>query len=220
MAIGGVVHKTLAKVLGLRRDGRPVTTLETYAVPYLQKERYPPENGDELRAEHLPEIIDHLECALSLIPADSEVLEIEEYFKFPFRLNAIEHDLNLLSRVDLIIRHGDTGTVDHIDFKTGFTGGSQLQNIVARLTVAHDLDLRGEQLRTVNILTQSREYQVWPVAPDDVSKTWAVIKDTIGNIALDTAWQARPDPWVCQRCDFRPVCDKAVASPDSDEFDS
>jgi CRISPR/Cas system-associated exonuclease Cas4 (RecB family) len=139
---------------------------------------------------------------------------VEESFKYPFTLTSLATGMALMSRVDLIIRHGADGVVDHIDFKTGSYGGDAWQNFIARLTVAHGREVRGDQLRTVNILTKSLEYKVIPLDPSEKHHTWETIKQAIRELAEDSAWHARPDPWSCRFCDFRPACSWAAPLPD------
>lgn len=213
MAIGGVVHKAIAQSLRLRRDRRPPEPIESHVDRYLRQEPYPVVGGDEIRAEHRPEIISHVECALDLLPPDAEILDVEENYRLPFRHAVSPRQLTLLSKVDLVIRHGPEGVIDHIDFKTGAYGGDDWQNAIARMTVAFERKLRGEQLRTVNILTKSGEYAVVPLSEKDKTHSWELIRHTVGGLATDTSWTARPDQWNCRICDFRSACSWA-AQPD------
>jgi hypothetical protein len=89
LAIGSVTHKALAEIFRQRRDGRDGASIESYVTPYLQRERYPLENGDELRMEHLPIIIDHVNTALHALPSGSEIIDVEREFSYTFTTSRI-----------------------------------------------------------------------------------------------------------------------------------
>jgi CRISPR/Cas system-associated exonuclease Cas4 (RecB family) len=208
LAIGGVAHKALAEIFRQRRDNVPEQTIESHVDRYIRLERYPQENGDQLRLEHAPIVASHVEQALDLLPSDAIILEVERPFDFVFINSQLSDPISIESRVDLVIRHGD-GIVDHIDFKTGSQSGDIIQNFVSRVTVANSLEIGGEKLRTVNVLTKTGEYQVIPADRKQHANTWELVKDTICRLSVDSEWTPRPEPAICRWCDFRPICKHA-----------
>ena len=217
LVIGGVTHKALAEIFRNRRDGLVPQSHEANATRFLERENYPKPDGDALRAEHLPIIIGHIERALATLPADAEILDVEQPYQYLFQSSAIPDPVALEARVDLVIRHGD-GLVDHIDFKTGAQPGDIIQNFVSRVTVANCLKVPSEKLRTVNVLTKSGEYEVVPSDRRQHAHTWDLVKDTIASLAVDSEWEPRPDPPICRWCDFHPVCEFAQLE-DPDGYD-
>lgn len=215
LAIGSVTHKALAELFRQRRDGRDGGRIESYVTPYLQKERYPLDNGDVLRTEHLPIIINHVETALDVLPAGAEIVDVEREFDYTFSNSEIGEDVTICARVDLVIRQSG-GVVDHIDFKTGTQSGDIIQNFVSRVTVASHLDIPSEKLRTVNVLTKSGVYEVVPSSRNQHVHTWDLVKDTIQRLSVDAEWAPNPDPPICRWCDFRSICEHAQLESDSD----
>jgi hypothetical protein len=217
LAIGGVTHKVLAEVFRNRRDGLPAHPTNSLIERYIKLERYPTENGDELRAEHSPIIGNHVEQALDLLPAGAIVVDVERPFDYAFISGGLSDPVSVESRVDLVIRHGD-GVFDHIDFKTGSQSGDIIQNFISRVTVANSLDLPSAKLRTVNVLTKSGEYEVIPSDRKQHEHTWHLVKDTIIRLSVDTEWTPRPEPAVCRWCDFRSICSHAEPDTTDDGF--
>lgn len=208
LAIGGVTHKALAEILRKRRDGLMPESHEACVDRYIRRERYPPEAADALRAEHVPVILTHIDVALAALPAGAEIVDVEQEFTFPFHYPEVGGNVTLAARVDLVIRHGDT--VDHIDFKTGGQGGDPIQNLISRVTVQNRYRVDSQQLRTVNVLTRSGEYQLVPAERKAHADTWQIVRREIGKLAVDTEWIARPEPSICRFCDFSPRCDFAI----------
>ena len=124
-----------------RQHGR--TSHRGYVERYIRLERYPKENGDQLRSEHAPIVASHVDRALGLLPSDAIILEVERPFDFVFINSQLPDPISIESRVDLVIRHGD-GIVDHIDFKTGSQSGDIIQNFISRVTVANSFEIAGE----------------------------------------------------------------------------
>ena len=213
LTIGGVAHKAMAEFFRDVRDNLPLQSVEAYADQYIRKEKYPAAGADELRAEHLPLIVGHVERGIESLPADYEIEAVEHEYDFAFRPPRVETDVGVVARVDLVVRHGD-GMVDHIDFKTGGQGGDLIQNFLSRLTVANHLKMPSEKLRTVNVLTRSGSYEVVPSDRDQHLHTWDVVRGTISDLAHESAWNARPDPQVCRLCDFNLLCEAADVGSD------
>lgn len=215
LAIGSVTHKTLAEIFRRRRDGQDGASIESYVMPYLEKERYPPDTGDALRMEHLPIIVGHVERALGALPADAEILHVEEEFDYaPKRIRELE-SITIAAKVDVVIRH-EAGIVDHIDFKTGSQGGDPLQNYLCRVTVGTSLGLAPDQLRTVNVLTKNGVYDVAPNSRRAHENIWDIVQTQICSLSVDTEWAPRPDPAVCRWCTYRSICESAELESDSD----
>jgi CRISPR/Cas system-associated exonuclease Cas4 (RecB family) len=205
LAVGGVAHKALAELFRNRRDGLIPSSIEAHVDRYIRLERYPDGCGDDLRREHAPQIIGHVERALAVLPDRADVLEVEHEFDFTFWHPGAGANATLKSRVDLVVRHGD-GIVDHVDYKTGKQGGDPIQNIISRVTVQRHLDLPSEQLRTVNVLTATGEYQIVPSDRAAHASTWQIVLREIGRLACDQEWTPRPEPSVCRWCDYKPLC--------------
>lgn len=218
LVIGSVTHKALATRFRQLRDGLPRDSLESCATGHLLREKYPPDTADELRAEHLPVIMGHMERALAVLPPDMEVLHVEKEFAYRTSFSSIAESVSLVAKVDLVIAHGGDGVVDHVDFKTGGQTGDLFQNVLSRVTVAHGLGVRDAQLRTVNLMTKSSEYQVVPSHRDDHRSTWQVIRESIASLASDDSWVGASDPVICRWCEFNKVCDSA-ANDSSDDDD-
>jgi CRISPR/Cas system-associated exonuclease Cas4 (RecB family) len=209
LAIGGVSHKVLAEIFRNRRDGLPEQPIDSLIERYIKLERYPKENGDDLRVEHSSIIASHVEQALDLLPDGAIVVEVERPFDYVFISSGLSDPVTIESRVDLVIRHGD-GVVDHISIKTGSQSGDIIQNFISRVAVANSLDMPSAKLRTVNVLTKSAEYEVIPSDRKQHEHTWHLVKNTIIRLSVDTEWNPRPEPAVCRWCDFRPICKHAV----------
>jgi hypothetical protein len=207
LAIGGVAHKALAEMFRNRRDGLIPGSIEAHVDRYIRLERYPDGYGDDLRREHMPQVIGHVERALAVLPDKAEVLEVEHEFDFTFWHPGAGANATVKSRVDLVVRHGD-GIVDHVDFKTGKRAGDPIQNIISRVTVQSHLDLPSERLRTVNVLTASGEYQIVPSERTAHAGTWQIVLREIGRLACDQEWTPRPDPGTCRWCDYKPICEE------------
>lgn len=213
LAIGGVTHKSLAEIFRRRRDGMMPESPEACVDRYIRRERYPAETGDSLRAEHVPVILNHIDVALAAIPDHAEIVDVEQEFTFAFHHPEAGEDVTLAARIDLVIRHGDM--VDHIDFKTGGQSGDPIQNLISRVTVQNRYHVESRQLRTVNLLTKSGEYQLVPSERKAHADTWQIIRREIGKLAVDTEWIARPEPSICRFCDFSPRCDFAILESDN-----
>ena len=209
LVIGGVAHKALAEIFRNQRDHVEVRSHEAYVDRYLQRERYPDENGDALRMEHMPIILGHVERAIAALPTGAEIIDVEQPYSFAFHTSGLAEAVTMEARVDLVIRHGD-GVVDHIDFKTGSQAGDIIQNFVSRVTVANCLSTPSDKLRTVNVLTKSGEYDVVPSNREQHRHTWTIVKSTISELAVDAEWVPRPDPAICRMCDFHPICEYAT----------
>jgi hypothetical protein len=175
LAIGGVAHKALAEVFRGRRDGLVPESIESHVDRYIRLERYPDGAGDDLRRDHAPQIVGHIERALAAMPGDAEVIEVEHEYDFTFWHADAGANTTLKARVDLVLQHG-AGIVDHIDFKTGKQSGDPIQNLVSRVTVQNHLDLPSERLRTVNVLTSTGEYQLVPGERNAHASTWQIIR--------------------------------------------
>jgi hypothetical protein len=212
LVIGGVTHKALAELFRHRRDGLVPASAESYVDRYIRRERYPDDGGDALRIEHMPVILAQIDTALSALPQNAEIVDVEQEFTYQFHHAEIGANVTLAARVDLVIRHDEI--VDHIDFKTGGQSGDPIQNLLSRVTVQHQYQVPSEQLRTVNIMTKSGEYQIVPGERDAHANTWHIVRREIGKLAVDTEWTARPDPAICRWCDFRPKCDYAADAVD------
>jgi len=223
LAVGGATHKALARHFmdeqDGKTDGKPIDVLAT---EYLQKERYP-DDQEQLRAEHIPQVIQHAERALSAIPAGYTVRNVENEFKFLVALPEVDDDVAIASKVDLVIGTGEE-TYDHIDFKTGKQGGDLFQNVISRITVKDALDkarmeegaepLPSENLRTVVLRTSTGSYDILPSDRESHRSAWISIRQTLGEIAEDDEWRPRPDPFVCRWCEFNQMCDAAELEPD------
>ena len=178
LVIGGIAHKAMSDLFSHRRDGQSVNTVETYVDRRMGSERYPPETADILKAEHFPIIVEHVASALSCMPENAEILEVEHVYDFDFRPIDLAENVSIKCRIDLVIRHGN-GIVDHIDFKTGFQGGDLFQKILSRVTVANHLKLPSEQLRTVNVLTRTGTYQIVPTTREQHRSTWEMVRSLV-----------------------------------------
>jgi len=213
LAIGSVTHKALASLFRHELGGFTRSSLESYATPQLLRERYPEKDGDELRAAHLPLVIGHMQRALESLPGNAGVLHVEQEFQRPMRFQSLRESVSIAAKVDLIVKHQD-GTIDHIDFKTGRSGGDPIQNVMARVAVAHSLDLTREQLRTVNVMTESGDYHVDASSREQYASGWDVVRFTLASLAADKTWRGTTDPSICHRCEFRTVCDLAAKNPE------
>jgi hypothetical protein len=205
--IGGLTHKVIAKVLTARKDGLPEPQIDELVREYVATERYEPEDGDELRAQHIPIIIEHVQRGLNALPQDAEILHIEEKFQHSYQSRRIGSDVTLAAKVDLVLQ-ASHGVVDHVDFKTGKGGGDPIQNYMSRLTVGKSLGLATDTLRTVNVLTEIGEYKVCAMRDDSVRGVWEIIQDQIAALRVDTVWIPRPQMPFCSWCKFLPICTK------------
>jgi hypothetical protein len=217
LAIGSVTHKALAAVFRRMLDGMPVDSLESHATEYLLRERYPRESADELRTEHLPAIVGHMERALASLPPDAVILWVEHDFSRPTRFESVEHPVEISAKVDLVIRHGD-GLVDHIDFKTGHDGGDPLQNVMSRVAVAHGTRIPADQLRTVNVMTKTGAYEIDMTTNEQRRQNWQVVEYTAVQLASDWVWPGTSDPAICRRCEFNTVCESVVRIDGDNDF--
>jgi PD-(D/E)XK nuclease superfamily protein len=204
LAIGNVTHKALAEIFLARKAGLPEPDIEACIWKYLRTQKYPEENGDELREDHFHLILEHVSAALRMLPAGAEVLEVEREFDY----HLASFGLAITSRVDLVVRHGD-GLIDHIDFKTGRQGGDPIQNVMSRVAVLNTLAVASDRIRTVNGLTGTHTYAIVPGDRDAHIYAWHLVKDRIREILGDNDWLPRPDPDVCRWCDFKTICDDA-----------
>ena len=211
LVIGGVTHKSLAEILRNRRDGLVPEDIDSYISRYIRRERYPADTGDGLRAEHAPIIRGHIESALGALPANAVIADVEHEFTWAFRHRAIEADVTLASRVDVVVRHG--GLVDHIDFKTGSQGGDPIQNLISRVTVQNAYQVPSESLRTINIVTRTGAYEQVPSARDAHAGVWQVVHREIGKLAVDTDWIPRPEPGICRSAITAPSASSRCLSP-------
>lgn len=197
----------------MRRDGRSEGSIEDLVTPRLQRARYPDEN---LRAEHLPIIVNHAEQAIHALPENASVLEVEHDYEYSYSDGYLADEITVKCRVDLVIEHGD-GIVDHIDFKTGAQSGDLIQNFLSRVTVKNNLrDIPSEKLRTVNVMTRDGVYEVVPSDRSVHAATWETVKSAIRDLAEDDEWRARPDPPVCRWCEFNTHCDQADLGSDEE----
>ena len=218
LAIGGAAHKTVAEMLRIKRGGQADRPMVELANEYLSKETYPEETGAALRAEHLPQVIEHVTSALEAMPAAYDVYSVERQFSYEVAIPEVDDSVAIASRVDAVIKFDD-GSFDHIDFKTGSQGGDLIQNVISRVTVKHELDserilhgddpLTSDHLRTVVVRTTGRIYEVIPSDREAHRNTWSLIRETISGIATDNKWDARPNPYVCRYCEFNQICDAA-----------
>jgi RecB family exonuclease len=215
LVIGGVTHKVLAAIFRDRQDQRPPGDVETYVTKYIALEKYPEGQTDPLRIQHAPVVISHVKRALLALPADAEVLHVEEEFTYTVRTELIGAAVTVGARVDVVIQHGD-GMVDHIDFKSGKQGGDPIQNYLSRLTVGKQLKLQPDRLRTVNVLTGSGSYEIVPDTRAANEHIWNIVQTQIHALSVDQEWQARPEPAICRICDYRSKCDYAQIDIDDD----
>jgi hypothetical protein len=223
LAFGGATHKAIARCLGDQLDQQPQQTFESYATTYVGRERYPDDGGAALRAEHIPQVVEHMDRGLGALPTGYRVHSVEREYRYRIALPDLDDAILLTSKVDLVIEHGDD-LVDHVDFKTGSQQGDPFQNLLSRITVKHAFDARRKldglpeldsaKLRTINLLTRDGTYLVYPADRNAHAATWQSIRQTISEIGRDTEWRPRPDPPVCRFCEFAPNCDAAELGED------
>jgi hypothetical protein len=142
------------------------------------------------------------------------VLFVEHQFSRPTSFSSLSESFDLCSKVDLVLRHGNDATVDHIDFKSGKFGGDPLQNVMSRVAVAHSLGKTGSQLRTINVMTNCGTYDVISPEREHHRVPWTLVRETVVALATDRAWLPVSDPAICRWCEFRTICDSAAKDPD------
>ncbi len=138
-------------------------------------------------------------------PRFAKVFAVEERFKLPFG-----DDFDLVGRIDRIDEHED-GTLEIIDYKTG-------REQVCPEDVESDLALGIYQL-LVSAKYPDRNVKATIVALKSgqsathgmSSEERAVFQqdiETIGKVILASNWEEKGviPKWLCDNCDFRPLC--------------
>lgn len=213
LAFGGATHKVLAHQLSARMNGTDPGNPADLARDYLTRESRRSPDQHAFVSKYIEQVADHVDRGLRSIPDECQILAVERTFSHRLRTPGLEEDISLCARIDVVFRFPD-GTVEHVDFKTGKQTSDLFQNFISRVTVASELAVDRERLRTSNVATSTGAHVLVNSDPDANASVWTSIREVLEQVAVDQEWRARPEPAICGLCEYNAICKYADLGTD------
>lgn len=201
MLRGSAVHKVLARAFEARQDGEIIDDLRPWATLFLPRSLYAKAGALEEWTTDLELVIALSKIGLARVPVNASIVSIERSFSTVLPTSSPVAGATLAGKVDLLVRHPG-GPLEHIEFKTGSAGPDPYQEVICRIGVCSEHNVRGDELKSTTMqLTTGADYVIGGDRTQLVI-VLAEIEETVAEIWGATRWPAREND-RCQFCEYR-----------------